>query len=253
MATTNKVYFIAGGNRGIGLSLVKELSSREGTTVFASARKPEAATELQEWSKSHPNVKTVELDVTSQQSANEAAQSVAKAVDGIDVLWLNSGICQSYYTVMEAPEEVWNAHYQTNVLGPIHVFKAFYPLLTKKKTRQVIFTSSECGSMGDFRATGFSAYGQSKAAINFTMKELSVELADEHFTFISIHPGVVKTDMNADAIKKFTETSPEMLTYLKKVTIIPEESVSSMLKVVDNLKPENNGSFYRYDGTIIPF
>ncbi|CAA20366.1 3-oxoacyl-[acyl-carrier-protein] reductase [Schizosaccharomyces pombe] len=253
MSTTNKIYFIAGGNRGIGLSLVKELSNREGTVVFASARKPEAATELQEWSKSHSNVHIIKLDISSLESANEAAQEVAKAVGKVDVLWVNSGIFHSFNTVLNTPDDVWNSHYKTNVLGPIHVYQAFYPLVKKGESKIIVFTSSLVGSMGAFFPFNQSGYGQSKAALNFTMKEISFELQDEGFIVISIHPGMVRTDSAQEAVNQHAEAKPEILDIFAKQALAPDQSASDMLKVVDNLKPENNGFFFNYDGTTIPY
>ncbi|CAA20368.1 short chain dehydrogenase, unknown specificity [Schizosaccharomyces pombe] len=253
MSTTNKIYFIAGGNRGIGLSLVKELSNRKGTVVFASARKPGAATKLQEWSKSHSNVHIIKLDVSSLESANEAAQEVTKVVDAVDVLWVNSAVFHSFGPVVNTPDDVWNSHYKTNVLGPIHVYQAFYPLIKKGRSKIIVFTSSLAGSMGAFFPSSQSAYGQSKAALNYTMKEISFELQDEGFIVISIHPGAVRTDSAQEIVNQHAEKKPEILDLFAKQALTPEKSASDMLKVVDNLKPENNGLFYNYDGTIIPF
>ncbi len=66
------VYFISGANRGIGFSLVKQLSSDSQNIVIASARNPKNATELQDWSKKHPNTKIVKLDISNNRIVLEA-------------------------------------------------------------------------------------------------------------------------------------------------------------------------------------
>lgn len=247
------VYVIVGGNRGIGLSLVKELSNREGVTVFASAREPGSASELKDWSKTHSNVHIIKLDVTSLRSAKDAAMQVEKVVKCIDVLWVNSGISKSFQPVLKTSDELWMSHYQTNVLGPIHVYQAFYHLLKEGKVKNIVFTSSMAACMGGVRPNTYSAYGQSKAALNYTMKEISFELEKDGFVVVSIHPGVVNTDMFVNAMQKLASKYPEMVESIKSNAISPEQSASSMLKIVDNLKTEDNGMFYNLDGTKLPF
>lgn len=89
-------YFITGTSRGIGLQLVASLASRPSTEVskvFASARKQ--SDDLEKLIEgSNGRVQFVPLEVTSQQSAKEAAQKVEKSLDGqgLDYLINNAGI-----------------------------------------------------------------------------------------------------------------------------------------------------------------
>lgn len=85
------------------------------------------------------------------------------------------------------------------------------------------------------------------------MKEISFELADEGFIVISIHPGLVQTKMSKESSEHFSKQHPVMLEYFQKNSIPPDQSAAQMLKVVDDLKPENSGSFRTHDGFDIPF
>ncbi len=80
----SKVKVITGANRGIGLELVKVLSSH-GDKIIATARDPDAATAL----KAIPNlVGIVKLDLGDLDSLAPAATEIARlAPDGIDELW----------------------------------------------------------------------------------------------------------------------------------------------------------------------
>lgn len=246
---SSKVYFISGGSRGIGFNLVKLLSERTDTVVIASARLPEKAQELSELSKKNPNVHIVKLDVSSKKSTLEAAASVSKITDKIDVLISNAGISDAYSSVLEAEEEKWLSHYRTNVLGSIFLYQALYPFVAKSKEKQIVFVSSAVGSIGNFLDFSVSAYGQSKAALNYTTKEISSELKDEGFTVIAVHPGLVHTDMFNIAGPALTASNPELLESLKNIMITPETSASSLLGVFDKLKQEDNGKFINYDGS----
>lgn len=72
-----------------------------------------------------------------------------------------------------------------------------------KKTGKIFFISSVRGSLNGFFPASLSAYGQSRAALNYSMKELSFELKEEGFTVVAFHAGVVLSDMNTYAAFKF--------------------------------------------------
>ena len=98
---SGKVYFISGGNRGIGFEFVKQLSSNPENTIIASARDPSKAPELQTLVDSQENIKVVKLDVSDKASIDSLdAQLKNVAKDGIDVLISNSGIAQTLETAI---------------------------------------------------------------------------------------------------------------------------------------------------------
>ena len=247
---TNKtVYFITGGNRGIGFNLVKQISERKNSVVVTTARKPEYATELNELVKTNSNIHVVKLDISSKQSNLEAAGEVAKLVDGIDVFISNAAIAYSYKTVLDTDEEVWTSHWKTNVLGSIFLYQAFYPLVAKGNKKQIIFISSPAGSIGKFHEFSVSAYGQSKAALNYTAKEISFELRDQGFTVVSVCPGFVSTDLGIHGFKNIIRTAPQFKETMEAIRITPESSASSLLSLFDKLSTDDNGKFLSHEGT----
>ncbi|CAK7913024.1 benzil reductase ((S)-benzoin forming) Irc24p [[Candida] anglica] len=245
------VYFITGGNRGIGYNLVEQLAARPNTKVITTARDVEKATQLKDLQKKHSNVEVLKLDVSSEESIDTLDGQLQKvAPEGIDIFISNAGIADAYYAVKDAPRSVWLKHHQTNVLGPIFVYQVVRPYLLKKSTRQIVFVSSIAGSVGGFIPFSTSAYGQSKAALNMTVKQISFEDAADGFTVIAIHPGMVSTDMGQYGITKFPEGNFD---HILAMVITPEVSATKQLEVIDGLTKESNGVFYSYDGTIAPY
>lgn len=247
--TKQTVYFITGGNRGIGFNLVKQLSERKNSVVITTARKPEDATQLNQLIEANSNVHVVKLDVASKQSNLDAAEEVAKIVGGIDVFISNAAIADSYKTVLEADEEVWTSHWKTNVLGSIFLYQAFYPLIAKGNDKQIIFISSLAGSIGGFFDASVSAYGQSKAALNYTTKEISFELREQGFTVVAVHPGMVSTDMGSYGKDNILKSAPGLKDVVEAMVITPETSALSLLSVFDKLSTDDNGKFIGYDGS----
>ncbi|CAH2355049.1 uncharacterized oxidoreductase [[Candida] railenensis] len=243
-----KVYFISGANRGIGFNIAKILAQRPDVKVITTARNVEAAKELAELKASTGKVEILQLDVSSEESIDALDAQLKKvAEDGVDVFISNAGISDSYSTVLEAPRKVWTHHYTTNALGPILLFQVLYPYLLKKKTRQISFISTGAASIGAYIPFSSSAYGQSKAALNYSVKEISSELDAEEFTVIALSPGMVTTDMGQDAFKRIAD--PVVLQSLKDMSITPEVSATSQIEVYDKLTRESNGKFLSFDGT----
>ncbi|ANB11001.1 hypothetical protein AWJ20_3795 [Sugiyamaella lignohabitans] len=251
----SKVYFISGGNRGIGFGFVQELSQRKDVTVIASVRNAAKATELNAWIKEHPNIHTVNYDGNVDGSALEAAKEVESITGGkgIDVFIANAAISDAHYSVLDLPEKNWLEHYKINTLAPLLLFKAFYPLLKKKDTRQVIFISSDAGSIAATPKMSFSAYGQSKAALNYSTKELSFELEEEKFTIIALNPGPVLSDMGTFSREEMKKISVAFSHKHWDTAPSVKESVDELLLVIDKLTPADNGKFFHHDGTIYPW
>lgn len=177
---TGKTYLVTGGSRRIGLEYVRQLSSNPQNKVIATARDPTNATKLQKLVDVQNNVYAIPLEISSQESIkNLEAHLQGISKDGIDVLIQNAAISKSVYKALDAPEDVYIEHYRINVLSPILLTKALYKYLKLKDTRQLIYISSLAGSITAAFEMSSSAYGQSKAALNYTVKELSWELSSE--------------------------------------------------------------------------
>ena len=114
----------------------------------------------------------------------------------------------------------------------------------------MIFISTCVASINDFMPLSFSAYGQSKAALNYTVKELSFEHEKDAFTCIALHPGVVASEMGQTAVVDFERNSfPEVAKMVRGMSISVETSVADQIKVIDSLTKSDNGRFYSYDGS----
>ena len=247
----SEVYFITGANRGIGYAVVEELSKRSNVKVIATVRSLEKAEKLILLKKKTGNVEIVTLDVSSEESVDALDAQLKKvAPDGIDVFISNAAYFDCLYTVNEAPRHIWIEHYKTNTLGPILTYQVVYPYLVKKETRKIIFISSLSGSMGQYFPFSTSGYGQSKAALNYTGKELSSELQAENFTVISLHPGVVSTE-GAEAFK--AKIDPKFIPLFELMSITPATSAIKQLELIDGLTKESTGKFFSYDGSEIPW
>jgi len=232
--------FITGANRGIGLEFVRQYAEQD-WNVIATARKPEKAEELNALAASDDNIVVEQLDVTDFARIDELA---AKYQDvKINVLLSNAGITPKYKSAFgraaKIDYDMARKSYEVNALAPLRLSTAFMPHLMAAGDGKFVIISSKAGSFEESpKMPMMYGYRASKAALNMLMYTLAFETPKKDVTVVLLSPGQVHTI-----------DGPQ-----RKGTILPEESVSKMLKVLDSVTPENNGQFLNYEnGELIPW
>jgi len=239
------VYLVSGANRGIGLGLVTALASRDDVVVFAGARNPSAAKDLHVLAEKYPGKLHIVKLTSGDKTENEGVIAEIRAIAGrLDVVIANAGISQYYGTALATPAEEMRVHYEVNVIGTLVLFQAAWPLLKASPSPTFVPISSGAGSItnGASMPAGFTAYGASKAAMNYLARKLHFEHPE--LVCFPISPGAVATDLAAIAA-----SSDEMIRTIPVITV--EESASSILKLVDgSTREKDGGKFIHNNGTI---
>ena len=227
-ATTPATVLITGANRGIGLEYARQFAAK-GYKVIGTVRDPADAKELSAMAD-----RVEQLDVADATSVKALAQRMQGVP--VDILVNNAGMFDRRdLTVDKVDFTVMEQTLAVNTLGPLRVTQALMPNLRAGKRRTIVNMSSELGSIE--RSSGrWYAYRTSKAALNQITRTMSAELAPEGFICVVLHPGWVRTDMGGAA-----------------ATYSPQESVAGLVAVIEKLAPADNGRFYDFRGTAIPW
>jgi len=192
-----KTALITGADRGLGFGLTADLLGR-GWRVYAGQYMPEWH-ELGELAGRYPgNLHIVPLDVTSTDSAQEAARLVGSDTDRIDLLVNNAGITSAsmHRNIREELDYgEMQRMFNVNALGPVRVVEAFLPLVEKSEMKRLCFVSSESGSIERSHREGWYGYCMSKSALNMAISIMFNHLRKEGFTFRVYHPGWVRSYM----------------------------------------------------------
>ena len=225
---------ITGTNRGIGLEFAKQFIAR-GDTLLATCRDIASATELDRLKVNNEKLQIFELDVSSQ----ESMESLPEKLEGqaIDIFINNAGIYgprDSVFGNVSADE--WAKVFQINAKAPMILTQLLIENLHDGFEKKLIYISSKMGSIDDNKGGGSYVYRSSKAALNAVAKCIAVDLGNSGYSVAVLHPGWVQTDMGGPNALIDTGTS-----------------VSNMINVIDNLNTQNSGSFFNYDGVIIPW
>ena len=210
----SKIALVTGGTRGIGFETARQLASN-GVHVLLAGRDRNKAVEasLKLQSEGLP-VEAIALDVTQADSIAAAATEVARKHGRLDILVNNAGVFRD--DMQRKPSEqhldVWRETFDTNVFGVVATTQAFLPLLKVAPAARIVNVSSLLGSIAanadpaspiyDFKVP---AYNVSKSAVNAWTVQLAHELRDTRIKVNAVHPGSVKTDMNAGGEIEVTE------------------------------------------------
>ena len=247
------VALVQGASRGLGLAFVKRLVEQgEYSTVIATCRSPNFASELQELVGSHASrLLLLKLDVTDTASAQATASRIAGDDITLDLLINCAGVLHSpeglqpEKRLQDISIEHLEQYFRINAIGPLIVAKYLVPLMARRSRAVIANLSARVGSIGDNRLGGWYGYRASKSAQNMFTKTLSIELTrtNPEIICVGLHPGTVATELSAPFSKR---VNPEKL-------FSPEGAASKLLNVIETLTPRDTGKVFAYDGTEIPW
>ena len=194
----SKIVLITGASSGFG-RLAAEALARAGHTVYASMRDTKGrnaanAQAIAKFSKDNGlDLRTVELDVQSQESVDKAVQQVIGASDRVDVLIHNAGHMVFGPAEAFTPEQ-YAELYDVNVLSTQRVNRAVLPILRRQKQGLLVWvsSSSSAGGTPPYLAPYFAA----KAAMDAIAVQYARELSRWGIETSIIVPGAFTSGTN---------------------------------------------------------
>jgi NAD(P)-dependent dehydrogenase (short-subunit alcohol dehydrogenase family) len=231
---------VTGGNRGIGLELVRQHAAK-GWQVLTTARKPAAASALQELGAQYPErIEIFELDVTSRQAVAYLASRLAGRP--IDMLINNAGTFgpkgapegMVYQSLTFMDYGLWREMLEVNLLAPFHIAVELRRNLIRSERPVIVNMASGLASIENNTMGMSHAYRSSKAGLNMLTKGIAAEW--QNIISISMAPGWCNTDLGGEFAKVNTA-----------------ESVRDQLRTYDKLTLADSGRFIDRFGETVPW
>ncbi|SHF93853.1 oxidoreductase [Flavobacterium johnsoniae] len=189
----NKVWFITGASKGLGLELAKKLLA-EGFKVAATSRSEEALVKV--LGNSSEKFLPLEMDLVDEKSVKNAIDKTINHFKTIDVLVNNAG-----YGLLGALEELTDAesrkNYEVNVFGLLNVIRNTMPILRANKSGHIFNISSVGGYYGEF--PGWGIYCSTKFAVAGLTESLAAEVKSFGVHATIVYPGYFRTDFLKDS------------------------------------------------------
>lgn len=197
-----KTWLITGCSSGLGRSIARAVLE-QGDQAVVTARNLE---KLQEFTRDYPKTALrVSLDVTDQNSIEQAVAAAQEQFGTIDVLVNNAGY--GYRAAVEEgdPKDTEQL-FQTNFWGPIALIKAVLPGMRTRNSGAIINISSIAALR---TSPGSGYYAASKCALEGLSDGLRVEVAPLGIKVMVVEPGAFRTDFAGRSLTQSSLVIPD--------------------------------------------
>lgn len=187
----DKVAYITGGTKGIGLGIAKILS-QQGIRVAISGRKKEDVDKVAaEISGDSSKVLGIVSNVRNFEDEENAVSAIKNHFGQLDFVVANAGL-GIFKPIDQLEIEEWNDMIDTNLTGVFHTLKASVEEL-KKSEGYFISITSLAGTNFFENASGYNA--SKFGAVGFTQAAM-LDLRKYNIKISTIMPGSVATNFN---------------------------------------------------------
>ena len=221
---------VTGASRGLGREFCRQYAA-DGWRVLATMRDPDSASPFE-----GGNIECYRLDVSERSRILELAQEL----DGnaIDLLVNNAGLWagDEGEGMGGFSDAQWMEQFHVHVAGTMAMCEAFAPHVAASAKKLIVQISSGNGSLSRENNPSYYPYNSTKAALNMITRGMDFDLRGRGITVVAFSPGFVATDMSGS-----------------DADLTPEESVSGMRTLIENLGPEDSGGFRRHTGEVYPW
>ncbi len=176
---------VTGAARGIGLGIARRFE-REGYQVAAWD------IDLSTLENKPPFAHSMEVDVSSPESVEQALESTLSALGGIDVLVNNAGVSGPTVPAWEYPIADWDRVLAVDLTGVFICSRAVIPHLRERGSGRIVNVASVVGKEGNAKAAAYSA---AKAGVIGLTKSLAKDLMNSGVLVNCVTPAMTETDL----------------------------------------------------------
>ena len=232
----SRVALVSGGNRGIGLAIVRGLADA-GLTTIAGARDAAATVDVS-------GAQVQQLDITDDASVTAALAAIEQRHGRLDVLVNSAGVLLDSGRAATAPDlDLVRETLEVNLLGTWRLTAAALPLLHRAPEGRIVSLTSGMGSLTDM-GTGTPGYRVSKTALNAMTKMLAAELGASGVKINVVCPGWVATDMGTSSAPRTPAQGADSVVWLATMPAaeVPQGGTSATAR-------RSTGENRRYDSS----
>jgi rhamnulose-1-phosphate aldolase/alcohol dehydrogenase len=258
---SGRVALITGSGGGIGKAIAKKFAEEGACVIINDINEERISETVSEFEKifTKDNVASVKLDVTDEQTIEEAVKVAALDFGGVDIVVNNAGISISK-PIREHTLDDWNKLYDILVKGQFLVSQSCIHVMRSQGFGGDIINIVSKNSI--VAGPNNVAYGSAKAAQAHLSRLMAAELGADKIRVNVVNPDAVISDSNiwaggwaegrAKAYGIRVEELPAF--YAKRTllneTILPEDIANACFAFVGGLLNKSTGNILNVDGGI---
>ena len=219
-----KIAFISGANRGIGLETAKKLGETGVKVIIGSRDLDKGVKAADSLIAKGIKAEAIQYDALDPKAPEKVFNYINDKYKKLDILINNAGIaieplfCNNSSTVTD---KVIKDTYQTNLFSVIALTQKLLPLIKASDAGRIVNLSTILSSLtlqskvdSPIAPAKEFAYNSSKTALNAYTIHLANELKDTNIKVNAAHPGWVKTELGGPNAPMEVEDSYKTSLYL---------------------------------------
>ncbi len=200
----NQVALVTGAGSGIGRAAAKRFCE-QGANVGIMSRHEEDLRDLAQEARDDPGtIFVVPGDISKEDSISGGIDKLVDRFGSLDIVFANAGVNGTWAPIDELEPDEFRKTVNINLIGTYLTIRYSVPHLKRNGGGSIIVTSSVNGNR-KFTTAGATAYSATKAAQVAIVKQLAVELGQDHIRVNAVCPGAIKTEIGSRTEKKDIE------------------------------------------------
>jgi 3-oxoacyl-[acyl-carrier protein] reductase len=213
----NRIAFVTGGSRGIGLGISRALA-RDGWRLAINGLRPEedVIATLDELRQASPHVIYCRGDISLAEDRAACLDHIDGEFGALNLLVNNAGIAPPRRDdILEAAEESFDRVFDVNLKGPYFLTQAVARWMIVQRRADAEFDGcvvNISSLSAEIASINRGDYCMARAGTSMATKLWAVRLAEYGIRVYEIRPGVIATDMTAGVKEKYDRMIAEGLT-----------------------------------------
>lgn len=192
MRFENKIVFISGGSKGIGLAAAKGFLSEKAKVIICSRTKENIENAINELGEFGGEVYGEVGDLTNEHVVIGIFKKINKTFGGIDILVNSAGVSKAA-KIEDISQKEWHYILDNNLTNCFFTCKHVLKYMKKKRNGKIVNVSSIAGRFRS-KLAGVH-YTCAKAAVIALTKQLANEVGRYNININTVCPGQTKTEM----------------------------------------------------------
>lgn len=249
---SNRVAFITGGSRGIGLGIALQLAEAGFDIAINGVREAEAVTDVVEKLKSFGGrVIYCRGNVADAKARAAMLAKIQLEFGALHILVNNAGMApRERKDILEATEDSFAEVIATNLQGPYFLTQAVANYMIEQQKKDVSFKGAII-NISSVSATVASVnrgeYCIGKAGLAMATQLFAARLGEYNIPVYEIRPGVIKTDMTAGVAEKYDKLIAGGL-MIQSRWGLPEDVGKAVAALALGFFPYSTGQVIMVDG-----